>query len=96
MAVQTQPVLVAQHNAEARCTDCGAFPVADRKVQTMKAFLIVLVLTGNGWGYFPIMSFPDRTTCEQARESVIATDPARGHAIRYHAMCVQPTPAAGV
>lgn len=62
----------------------------------MKAFLIVLVLTGNGWGYFPIVSFPNRTACEQAKAGLIASDPAQGHAIRYHAMCVQPTAAAGV
>ena len=62
----------------------------------MKAFLIVMVLTGNGWGYFPIMSFPDRTTCEQAKAKVIATDPAKGHAIRYHAVCLGLPVVAGV
>ncbi|MDE0717822.1 MAG: hypothetical protein OXH64_07790 [Rhodospirillaceae bacterium] len=51
---------------------------------------------GRRMGYFPILSFPDRTACEQAKERVIATDPAKGHAIRYHAMCVQPTVATGV
>ena len=63
----------------------------------MKAFLIVLVLTGNGWGYLPILSFPDRPTCEQAKERVIAADPANGAAIRYHAVCLRlPVVAAGV
>ena len=63
----------------------------------MKAFLIVLVLTGNGWGYLPILSFPDRPTCEQAKEQVIATDPAMGAALRYHALCLRlPVVATGV
>jgi len=63
----------------------------------MKAFLIVLVLTGNGRGYLPILSFPDRPTCEQAKATVIATDPAKGAAIRYHAVCLRlPIVATGV
>ena len=63
----------------------------------MKAFLIVLVLTGTGWGYLPILSFPDRPNCEQAKDTAIAADPAKGAAIRYHAMCLRlPVVATGV
>ena len=54
----------------------------------MMAFLIVLVLTANGWGYLPVVSFPDKATCEKAKTKILAADPAGRHAIRYKALCI--------